>query len=89
MEEKPTLKCSAIVEQRIQLRTPADWTYRTSEEITAEAERYIAMQERLVAVSEQSLVPTLRINTDELDWNSYARAILDALDEDAWGQGSR
>lgn len=65
-----------IAEERIQLRNPEEWVNHTKEEILKEAQKYIEMQNRMVEASKQSIVPTIEITTDMLDWDGYARAIL-------------
>jgi hypothetical protein len=44
---------------------------------TSEAcEDFMAKQEKMRACARQSRIPTLEINTDDADWEAYARAII-------------
>jgi len=68
-----------IVEERIQQRSPGEWTGFTKDQIREEAEKYIEMQEKLLLCSRESIVPTIHINTDNLNWDGYARSILESF----------
>jgi hypothetical protein len=41
--------------------------------------KFLANQEKLRACAAQSRIPTLEINTDEADWDAYARRIMSAI----------
>jgi len=43
-------------------------------------QKFLENQETLRLCAKQSLIPTLEINTDEANWNSYAKQILMELD---------
>lgn len=52
----------------------------TNEVVTEEGIlEYIKNQQQRVDIANKSTVPTLIINTDDLDWNKYARIILDKI----------
>ncbi|MCP4405159.1 MAG: hypothetical protein GY801_48635 [bacterium] len=65
-----------IVEERIQSRSPHLWKDHTREALAQETETYIRGQARLVASAHQSSVPTIEMNTDDLNWDQYAHTIL-------------
>jgi hypothetical protein len=44
--------------------------------ITDACKKFLGDQEKLRMYAKQSLIPTLEINTDESDWDSYAKKIL-------------
>jgi hypothetical protein len=44
--------------------------------ITDACKKFLGDQEKLRMYAKQSLIPTLEINTDEADWDSYAKKIL-------------
>jgi excinuclease UvrABC helicase subunit UvrB len=61
------------VEQRLTHRA----TY-TNEMVTQEGiMKYIENQQRFVDVANKSIVPTMIINTDDLNWDGYAKMILE------------
>lgn len=52
----------------------------TNEVVTQEyITKYIENQQRLVDFANKSNVPTMIINTDDLNWDGYARMILDKI----------
>jgi hypothetical protein len=52
----------------------------TNEVVTQEEiSRYIDNQQRFVDFAYKSTVPTMIINTDDLNWDGYARTILDRI----------
>lgn len=52
----------------------------TNEVVTQEAiTKYIENQQRFVDIANKSNVPTMIINTDDLNWDGYARMILDRI----------
>ncbi|OPH50023.1 hypothetical protein BC351_36630 [Paenibacillus ferrarius] len=67
------------VEQRIQSRTPHEWTNKTGEEIKKAADEFIHTQLELCNQSSISGIPTIEINTDNKDWIAYANKIMDLL----------
>jgi len=44
--------------------------------VTEACQKFLDDQEKLRMCAKQSLIPTLEINTDEADWDSYAKHIL-------------
>ncbi|NOU91958.1 hypothetical protein GC093_01730 [Paenibacillus sp. LMG 31456] len=44
--------------------------------VSEACQKFLEDQEKLRMCAKQSLVPTLEINTDEADWDSYAEQIL-------------
>jgi hypothetical protein len=46
---------------------------------TEACEQFLENQDKLRMSTKQSLIPTLEINTDEADWDSYAKRILTEL----------
>ncbi|EAC9582380.1 TPA: hypothetical protein QFG15_002653 [Enterococcus faecium] len=44
--------------------------------VTEACQKFLEDQENLRMYAKQSLIPTLEINTDEADWDSYAKRIL-------------
>lgn len=71
---------SENVEQRMQSRTPYEWTNKSGEEIRKSADEFIQTQSELRKQSSLSILPTIEINTDQKDWHTYASEILDLLD---------
>ncbi|CAG7652204.1 hypothetical protein PAESOLCIP111_06481 [Paenibacillus solanacearum] len=47
--------------------------------VTEACQKFLEDQEKLRMCAKQSLIPTLEINTDEADWDSYAKQILAEL----------
>lgn len=53
----------------------------SNEVVTQEAiTKYIENQQRFVDIANKSNVPTMMINTDDLNWDGYARMILNRID---------
>jgi hypothetical protein len=67
------------VEQRMQSRTPHEWTNKTREEIQKAADDFIQSQWELRNQSIKVGIPTIEINTDKKDWIAYANKIMEAL----------
>jgi hypothetical protein len=67
------------IEQRIQSRTPHEWTNKTGEEIKKAAIEFIQTQSELRNQSSISGIPTIEINTDNKDWIAYANKIMDLI----------
>lgn len=44
--------------------------------VTEACQKFLEDQDQLRMCAKQSVIPTLEINTDEADWNSYAEQIL-------------
>jgi tRNA uridine 5-carbamoylmethylation protein Kti12 len=52
----------------------------TKEEVTGESvAQYIETQRSFINCANKSAVPTLILNTDSMDWDGYARAILEKI----------
>lgn len=69
-----------IVEERIQSRTPDEWVNKSSEEIKTAVNELISTQSELRTASKESVIPTIEINTDNKDWNAYAKKIIGILE---------
>lgn len=67
------------IEQRMQSRTPDEWTGKTKEEIKKSADDFSSIQSELQKQSSLSIIPTLEINTDNKDWNAYAIELMNLL----------
>jgi len=76
-----TLSQDAVESRFIESRSEAWKSYVLGNHLTvAEAcQEFLENQERLRKCAKQSLIPTLEINTDEADWDSYAKQILMGL----------
>jgi excinuclease UvrABC helicase subunit UvrB len=62
-----------LLQQRLAHRA----TY-TNEMVTQEGIRkYIENQQRFVDVANKSIIPTMIINTDGLNWDGYSKMILE------------
>lgn len=70
---------SDIVEQRMQSRTPHEWTNKSKEEIDKSAYEFIQTQAELRKQSRISVVPTIEIVTDHKDWTAYASQAMDLM----------
>jgi len=70
-----------IVEERMQRRSPHRWQNHTKNTLAKEAETYIHGQARMIASAQQSHVPTTEVNTDDRNWEEYARTILLNMNE--------
>ncbi|UKS29986.1 hypothetical protein LOZ80_14030 [Paenibacillus sp. HWE-109] len=73
-----TLSKEAVGPRFIKSRGVA-WESYVLENHASESEacqKFLEEQEKLRMVAKQSLIPTLEINTDAADWESYARQIL-------------
>jgi len=73
----PAVAASRFVESRGE-----DWkAYVLGTHATAEEARlaFLEQQEQLRLCAQQSRIPTLEINTDDADWDAYARRILEAM----------
>ncbi|GGG68935.1 hypothetical protein [Paenibacillus radicis (ex Gao et al. 2016)] len=68
---------SEKVEQRMQSRTPQEWTNKTEEEIKMSADEFRQTQSELRKLFSLSVLPGIEINTDNKDWNVYANKIMD------------
>lgn len=69
-----------ISPQNVERRLTHRATY-TKEIVTQEdIATYIENQQRYVNVANDSIIPTMIINTDNLNWNGYAKMILEAME---------
>ncbi|WP_141503131.1 hypothetical protein [Paenibacillus luteus] len=69
-----------VVEDRIKSRQPEEWMYKTKEEVQSSMNELLSVQNELRHQAKRSRVPTLEINTDNKDWNSYVRTIMEDKD---------
>lgn len=63
------------IEQRLRHRARYTKESLTSDKIN----EYSKMQEKFIQLANNSAVPTLILNTDDMDWNSYAKMICNKL----------
>jgi thymidylate kinase len=69
-----------ISPQNIEQRLTHRATY-TNEIVTqADITKYIENQQRSIDVANKSIVPTMIINTDDLNWDGYAKMILERIE---------
>jgi thymidylate kinase len=62
-------------ENRLKSRNPEEWTGKTDKEIKEACEQLINTQKELRQQANDSIIPTIEINTDNKDWNTYAKQI--------------
>ncbi|GAB0170846.1 hypothetical protein LSPCS325_42830 [Lysinibacillus sp. CTST325] len=62
------------LEQRISSRNLNEWEGKTMEEMKLACEILLEQQEYR-SQAENSIIPTIEINTDHKDWDSYAKQI--------------
>lgn len=68
------------VEERLHHREGSQWSRYTSSEIEKKCNEFLDMQNNLIEQSKLSLVKTIEINTDRMQWDEYAMYILESLD---------
>ena len=68
------------VEERIKSRNPEEWINKSHEYIVQSCKELIVTQKSLRIQAAKSVVPTYEINTDNKDWNEYARIIMEDND---------
>ncbi|WP_199616420.1 hypothetical protein [Paenibacillus alkalitolerans] len=73
-----TLSQDAVEPRFIESRSEAWKSYvmENHSTVTEACQKFLDDQEKLRMCAKQSLIPTLEINTDEADWDSYAKRIL-------------
>lgn len=73
-----TLSKDAVAPRYIESRSEAWKSYvmKNHTTVTEACQKFLDDQENLRMCAKQSLLPTLEINTDEADWESYAKQIL-------------
>ncbi|MFD0681470.1 MULTISPECIES: hypothetical protein [unclassified Paenibacillus] len=73
-----TLSQDAVEPRFIESRSQAWKSYvmENHSTVTEACQKFLEDQEKLRICAKQSLIPTLEINTDEEDWDSYAKQIL-------------
>jgi hypothetical protein len=73
-----TLSQDAVEPRFIESRSAAWKSYvmENHSTVTEACQKFFEDQEKLRMCAKQSLIPTLEINTDEADWDSYAKQIL-------------
>ncbi|WP_010677637.1 hypothetical protein [Bacillus timonensis] len=62
--------------KRLRSRDTEKWAEKTEEEIKMAGEMLINTQQELRRQANDSIIPTIEINTDKTDWDSYAKQIL-------------
>jgi thymidylate kinase len=63
------------LEQRISSRNPNEWEGKTMKEMKLACELLLEQQQEYRSQAENSIIPTIEINTDNKDWDSYAKQI--------------
>jgi len=73
-----TLSQDAVESRFIESRGEARKSYvmENHSTVTDACQKFLEDQEKLRMCAKQSLIPTVEINTDEADWDSYAKQIL-------------
>lgn len=66
-----------IVEERIKSRNPEEWLNKTREDIDLACNELIETQNKLRIQSSKSLLPTIEVNTDNKEWDKYAKLIME------------
>lgn len=56
-------------------RNPDEWEGKTVEEMELACELLLEKQQEYRGQAEHSIIPTIEINTDNKDWDSYAKQI--------------
>ncbi|WP_195576165.1 hypothetical protein [Paenibacillus sp. 1001270B_150601_E10] len=68
------------VEERIKSRNPDDWVHKSKDDIEQACKELIGTQNNLRIQATKTVIPTIEINTDNKDWNAYARLIMEDND---------
>ncbi|MFJ7936505.1 hypothetical protein [Sporosarcina sp. NPDC096371] len=63
------------IEQRISSRNPNEWVGKTEQEMKMACDLLLEQQQAYRRQAENSIIPTIEINTDNKDWESYAKQI--------------
>ncbi len=63
------------IEQRICSRNPNEWVGKTEKEMKIACDLLLEQQQEYRSQAEDSIIPTIEINTDNKDWESYAKQI--------------
>ena len=63
------------IEQRLSSRNPNEWVGKTEEEMKMACDLLLEEQQEYRDQAENSVIPTIEINTDNKDWESYAKQI--------------
>ena len=63
------------IEQRISSRNPNEWVGKTEKEMKMACDLLLEQQQEYRSQAENSIIPTIEINTDNKDWESYAKQI--------------
>lgn len=66
---------SKNIEQRISSRNPNEWVGKTEEEMKMACDLLLEQQLEYRSQAENSIIPTIEINTDNKDWETYAKQI--------------
>ena len=62
------------VEKRIKSRNPEEWIGKSAEEIKLACDLLLKQRE-LRRQARESIIPTIGVNTDNKDWDTYAKQI--------------
>ncbi|WP_240056540.1 TniB family NTP-binding protein [Bacillus mesophilum] len=65
-------------ENRLKSRNPEHWRSKTEKETQLEVDHLIHTQHILRQHANNSIIPTLELNTDQQDWERYAKIIYPA-----------
>lgn len=63
------------IERRISSRNPDGWVGKTTKEMKVACDLLLEQQQEYRNQAENSIIPTIEINTDDKDWESYAKQI--------------
>jgi ABC-type metal ion transport system, ATPase component len=66
-----------FVKERIQSRNPAAWEGKSSQEIEKGCKALLEAQDALRLQAGKSVIPTREIHTDDMEWDAYARMIME------------
>lgn len=67
------------IEERLRHREGAEWNSYSASEIEKKCCEFLQMQSLLREQSKLSLVETIEINTDKMQWQEYARYIMESF----------
>lgn len=61
------------LEQRIRSRNPNEWEGKTMEDMKIACQLLLDQEQEYRSQVENSIIPTIEINTDNKYWDSYAK----------------
>jgi hypothetical protein len=70
----------AVVEERIKSRNPEMWEGKSSREVEKACKELLEAQDAFRFHAARSIVPTREIHTDDKDWDTYARMIMEDME---------